>query len=100
MSASGIAGIGNAARQLLRDAKPALGHGKQHHAAIRGKASAIESSGDLLARNGWKRERQKIIVDHGGQGVCVMWNGSVSATKSYCKSIPYATFASLKTSAS
>ena len=38
-------------RQPIRDAKPTLGHRQQHHAAIRGQASAVESSGDFLGVN-------------------------------------------------
>ena len=60
-----IATVGKTARQSLGDAKAPLGHRQQHNAAIRGEASAIESTCDLLARNGWKRERQEIIVGHG-----------------------------------
>jgi hypothetical protein len=32
--ARGIATVGKAARQPIRDAKPTLGHRQQHHAAI------------------------------------------------------------------
>ena len=63
-----IATIGKAARQSLGDAKPPLGHRQQHHAAIRGEPPAVESGCDFLARDGWKRERQEIIVGHGGRG--------------------------------
>jgi len=36
--------------------------GKQHDAAIRRDPSAIKGGSDLLALNGWKGERQQIIV--------------------------------------
>ena len=45
-----------------------LGRGQQHNAAVRGDPSAVEGDGDLLASNGWKRERQQRIVGHGGCG--------------------------------
>jgi hypothetical protein len=50
---------------------------QQHHASIRSDAAAVESSGDLLAANGWKREREKAIFDHGGCGFDAMAEGSV-----------------------
>jgi hypothetical protein len=28
----------------------------------------VKGGGDLLAADGWKAERQKVIVDHGGRG--------------------------------
>ena len=67
--ARGIATVGKATRQPIGDAKPTLGHRKQHHPAIRGEPSAIESGCDFLAPDGWKRERQQTIVGHGGRGV-------------------------------
>src|SRR5208282_5207254 len=67
--ARGIATVGKAARQPIRDAKPTLGHRQQHHAAIGGQAAAVKSGGDFLAPDGWKRERQKIIIGHGERGV-------------------------------
>ena len=91
-----IATIGKTARQSLGDAKPPFGHREQHHAAIRGEPSAIESSCDLLARNGWKRERREIIVGHGERGGRGKARGLASATKSYALSTHYATLASLK----
>jgi hypothetical protein len=60
-----IATIRKTARQSFGDAKTPLRHRKQHHAAVRGEPTAVESGCDWLARNGWKRERRKIIVGHG-----------------------------------
>ena len=40
----------------------AFGLPQQHHSSIRRGAPAVESSGDLLAPNGWKRERDKASV--------------------------------------
>src|SRR4051812_8402575 len=74
------------ARQPIGDAKPALGLGQEHDAAVGRQASAIESSGDLLARHGWKRECRGCIVRHGGCGSLEGVAGSVSATKSYAAS--------------
>ena len=91
-----IAAVGKTARQPIRHAKPTLGHRQQHDAAVRGEAAAIESGCDFLARNGWKRERQEIIVGHGERGVARKARGLASATKSYAISALYATLASLK----
>ena len=52
----------------LGDPEPALGLGQEHDATVRRQAPAIESGGDLLAANGWKRERCGCIVRHGGCG--------------------------------
>jgi hypothetical protein len=41
---------------------------ENHHPTVRGDPSAIERSCDLLAGNGWKGERKKPIVGHGGCG--------------------------------
>jgi predicted nucleic acid-binding protein len=50
------------------DAKPSLGLGQQHHAAVRRDPPAVECGGGLLALYGWKRKRQRRIVGHGGCG--------------------------------
>jgi hypothetical protein len=94
--ARGIATVGKAARQPIGDAKPTLGHRQQHHAAIRGQASAVKSGGDFLGPDGWKRERQEIIVGHGERGVGGVAIRIGVATKSYAISAPYATLASPK----
>ena len=52
----------------LGNAEPMLRLGEQHDAAIRRDPSAIKGGSDLLPLNGWKRERQQIIVGHGGRG--------------------------------
>ena len=52
----------------LGDAEPTLRLGEQHDAAIRRDPSAIKGGSDLLALNGWKGERQQIIVGLGGRG--------------------------------
>ena len=44
--------------ELVGNAEPAGGLGQQQDAAIRGQASAIEGGCELLAPNGWKRERE------------------------------------------
>jgi len=67
-----IARIGDDGGELVRHSQPALGLPQQHHARIRGDAPAIKSGGDLLAANGWKREREKAIFDHGGCGLDAM----------------------------
>ena len=40
---------------------------QQHDATIRTDAPAVESSGDFLGANGWKRKREKAIFDCGGR---------------------------------
>ncbi len=72
-----IARIRDDGGELVRHSEPALGLPQQHHASIRSDAPAVESSGDLLAANGWKREREKAIFDHGGCGFDAMAEGSV-----------------------
>ena len=64
----GITTIRKATRQSFGDAKASLRHRQQHDAAVRGQATAVEIGCDFLARDGWKRERQEIIVCHGGRG--------------------------------
>jgi hypothetical protein len=68
----GIARICDDGRELARHAQPALGLPQQHHAGIRGDATAVKSRADLLTANGWKREREKAIVEHGGCSFEVM----------------------------
>jgi len=64
-----IAPVGDHLGEPLGDAEPTLRLGEQHDAAIRCDPSAIKGGGDLLPLNGWKGERQQIIVGHGGCGV-------------------------------
>src|SRR5260370_37794464 len=63
-----IAPVRNSLGEPLGDAKPTLCLGEQHDAAIRSDPSAIKGGGDLSSLNGWKGERQQIIVGHGGRG--------------------------------
>ena len=63
-----IASIRDHRRELLGDAQPPRGLGEQQDAAVRGQASAVEGSCELLAPNGWKRERQTRRIGHGGRG--------------------------------
>jgi hypothetical protein len=42
---------------------------EQHDPAIGTDPSAVEGGGNLLAADGWKAERQKVILGHGGRGV-------------------------------
>ena len=67
-----IARIGDNGGEFVRQSQPALGLPQQHHAGVRGNASAVECGGDLLAANGWKRKRQKAIFNHGGCGCDAM----------------------------
>jgi hypothetical protein len=71
-----IARIRDDGGKLVRHSEPALGLPQQHHASILSDAPAVESSGDLLAANGWKREREKAIFDHGGCGFDAKAEGS------------------------
>jgi hypothetical protein len=63
-----IAPVGNHLGKPIGDVEPTLRLGEQHDAAIRSDPSAIKGGGDLLPLNGWKEERQQIIVGHGGRG--------------------------------
>ncbi len=65
-----IAAVGHQAGQARGDAEPPLGHGQQHHAAVRGQPTAVEIGCDLPPLDGWKRERRDRIVGHGGRGRC------------------------------
>jgi hypothetical protein len=82
-----IAPIRDETRQSLGDPKPVLGLGQEHDATVRRQAPTVESGGDLLAANGWKRKRWKGIVRHGGCGTVQSWQGLVSATKPYDTSV-------------
>jgi hypothetical protein len=64
----GIAWIGDQPREPLGDPQAPLGGCQQQNAAIRGDASAVERSSELLASDGWKAERLNRIVAHGGCG--------------------------------
>jgi len=54
--------------QAIGQAKPTLGGGQQHDAAIGGDPPAIKGRGDFLAAHGWKQERRDGIAGHGGCG--------------------------------
>ena len=71
----GITMIRKAARQSFGDTEAPLSHRQQHNATVRGQATAVEICCDFLARDGWKRERQEIIVCHGGRGWRVVCGG-------------------------
>ena len=60
--------VWNETSEPLGDPEPALGLGEEHDATVRRQAPTVESSGDLLAGYGWKRERRGCIVRHGGCG--------------------------------
>jgi len=63
-----ITRIGDRGRKLLGDAHPSRRRREQHHATVRRQPPAIEPGGELLAPDGWKRERRSRIVGHGGCG--------------------------------
>ena len=58
--------------EFVRHSEPPFGLPQQHHARIRRDAPAVESGGNLLAANGWKREWEKDIFNHGGCGFDAM----------------------------
>src|SRR5215475_5130330 len=64
----GIAAVRDRPGEPLGEAEPTVGLSQQHDPAIGTDASAIKGGSDLLAANGWKAERQKVIVGHGGRG--------------------------------
>ncbi len=90
---AGVAAVRDRGGELGGDAEPSLGFRQQHHATVRGDPATVERRGDLLAPNGWKRERQARIVDHGGCGRPEVVEGLASATESYALSTAYATSA-------
>jgi len=55
---AGIAAVRDRGGELGGDAEPPLGLRQKHHPAVRGDPAAVEGGGDLLALDGWKRERQ------------------------------------------
>ena len=63
-----IAAVRDRLGEPIGDAEPTIGLGQQHDTTVRTEAPAIEGSGYLFARDGWKRERQQGIVGHGGRG--------------------------------
>src|SRR5260370_25102569 len=87
-----IAPVRNSLGEPLGDAKPTLCLGEQHDAAIRSDPSAIKAGGDLSSLNGWKGERQQIIVGHGGPGVVLyrQRGGFSKQILRYIKSLRYA----------
>ncbi len=58
--------------------------------------AAVESGCDLLARNGWKQERQEIIVDHRERGGRNRRDGLGAETESYALLVRYGTFSARK----
>src|SRR5260370_33341960 len=60
--------VGDRPSEPLGDAEPTIGLGEQHAPAIGTDPSAVKGGGDLLVADGWKAERQKVIVGHGGCG--------------------------------
>lgn len=62
-----IASIWDHSGELLGDAQPPRRLREQQDATVRGQASAIEGGCELLAPDGWKRERQTRRIEHGGR---------------------------------
>lgn len=91
---STILGRRHAASPAECGRQPPLRLRQQHHPAVRGDAPAVESGSHFLAVHRWKRERQHLIVCHGGCGTPALGKDCVSTTKSYAVSAPYATSAS------
>src|SRR5579872_4660701 len=79
-----VASIDDLGGQPVGDAGATLRQPQQHHAAIGTEAATIEGGGDLLALNGWQRERQQAIVVHGGCGSVRIGKRLASTTKSLC----------------
>ena len=50
------------------DAQPTFRLAEKHHPAVGADPPAVKSGGDLRAVDGWKAERQKVIIGHGGCG--------------------------------
>src|SRR3954464_7813503 len=88
-----IASVRDRLSEPLGNAEPTIGLGEQHHPAIGTDPPAVKGGRDLLAADGWKAERQKVIVGHGGRGARDPGKGLASATESYAGSKAYATSA-------
>ena len=69
VDAPGVAPIDKTVRQPLGDTEASFHISQHQHAAIRGQQAAVEGHAHFLAADGWQRERQKVIVIHGGCGV-------------------------------
>ena len=63
-----ITPVGDHGGKLLGDPHPSRRLAEQHHPTVGRQSSAVERGGELLASDGWKRERQRRIVGHGGCG--------------------------------
>src|SRR5664279_1710510 len=63
-----VARVRDQPRQRLRYPQLPLHNAEQHDTTVGRDASTVEGCNDLLAFNGWKIERQKAIVRHGGCG--------------------------------
>jgi len=90
-----IAAVRDHLRQPIGNAEPTIGLGQQHDPAIGTDPPAVKGGGDLLALDGWKRERQQVIVGHGGCGSLECRKGIASTPNSYAISRAYDTSASL-----
>ena len=88
-----IAAIRDHPSQPIGDAQPTIGLSEKHDPAIGADPPTVKGGGDLLALDGWKGERQKIIVAHGGRSARRSGTGIGSATESYARSNSYATSA-------
>jgi len=88
-----IAAIRDHPSKPLGDAEPTIGLSEQHDPAIGTDPPAVKGGGDLLAVNGWKGERQQVIVGHGGVARFNPGKGLASVTESYARSKAYATSA-------
>jgi hypothetical protein len=93
--AIGVAVVGDHPGELVGNAEPPLRLGEQHDPAIASDPPAIECGADLLALDGWKRERQQAIVKHGGCGSLGCRNGMALTPNPYAISSAYDTSASL-----
>ena len=63
-----VATVREQASETVGDPEASFSHGEQHDPAVGREAAAVKISCDFLARDGWKREGQNRIVDHGGRG--------------------------------
>src|SRR6202035_5394569 len=86
-----ITAIRDHSSEPLGDPEPTIGLGEQHDPAVGTDPSAVKGGGDLLAADGWKTERQKAIVGHGGGGAPRSRQRVGSATESYARSKAYDT---------
>ena len=66
-----IAVIRDQRGEPIHDPHPPLGLSQKQYPGIRGDRAAVERAGDFLGTDGWKRERKRCRIGHGGGAISV-----------------------------